>query len=293
MRKLLLMDFSNIAYATYYSMGAYMSDEYDTEEEQMRIWKHMMLNSIRKNKMKHNPTEYIICADSKSWRRKAFQFYKAKRDQVKKESDIDIRFFIETMNSFLDDLREHFPYPVIKLNGAEADDIIAVLSETLRGSFDQVVIASNDKDFKQLVNGNIKLWSMREEKWIEVGDTTEYLITHILKGDASDGIPNVRSADEVFITDGMRQKPCGPKLIGKILEQGVQEWIDENDLRRNYNRNRKLIELSREAIPMGLWEKVVDIYKEYDRVKPNYTKIMGYFVKNRMRQLCESINQFM
>lgn len=293
MRKLLLMDFSNIAYATYYSMGAYMSDEYDTEEEQMRIWKHMMLNSIRKNKMKHNPTEYIICADSKSWRRKAFQFYKAKRDQVKKESDIDIRFFIETMNSFLDDLREHFPYPVIKLNGAEADDIIAVLSETLRDSFDQVVIASNDKDFKQLVNGNIKLWSMREEKWIEVGDTTEYLITHILKGDASDGIPNVRSADEVFITDGMRQKPCGPKLIGKILEQGVQEWIDENDLRRNYNRNRKLIELSREAIPMGLWEKVVDIYKEYDRVKPNYTKIMGYFVKNRMRQLCESINQFM
>lgn len=293
MRKLLLMDFSNIAYATYYSMGAYMSDEYDTEEEQMRIWKHMMLNSIRKNKMKHNPTEYIICADSKSWRRKAFQFYKAKRDQVKKESDIDIRFFIETMNSFLDDLRKHFPYPVIKLNGAEADDIIAVLSETLRGSFDQVVIASNDKDFKQLVNGNIKLWSMREEKWIEVGDTTEYLITHILKGDASDGIPNVRSADEVFITDGMRQKPCGPKLIGKILEQGVQEWIDENDLRRNYNRNRKLIELSREAIPMGLWEKVVDIYKEYDRVKPNYTKIMGYFVKNRMRQLCESINQFM
>ena len=44
-----------------------------------------------------------------------------------------------------------------------------------------------------------------------------YLKEHILKGDSSDGIPNVLSPDHTFV-EGLRQKPLGKKKI--------QQWTD-------------------------------------------------------------------
>ena len=291
--RILLMDFSNIAYATYYAMQGYNNDEFETEEGKIRYWKFMMLNSIKKNRLKHNPDEYIICADSRSWRKKAFPYYKAKREQMRKESDMDFQFFIENMKAFIKELEDVFPFKVMQINGAEADDIIAVLAQHLAKTAGTVVIASNDKDFKQLVKGNIVLWSFREEKFIEVENSQEFLIAHILRGDSSDGIPNVRSDDDTFIVDGKRQKPCGPKLISKILEQGLDEWLDENDLHRNYKRNQKLICLDQNSIPKKLWDVCVKKYESLEDKKGNYTNILKYLSQNRCKGLIEQITHFM
>jgi 5'-3' exonuclease len=293
MSRLLLMDFSNIAYATYYAMGATRPGEYDSNDQMLRQWKFMMLSSIKKNKLRHKPTEYVICCDNFSWRKRAFRYYKAKRDELRKEADFDYKFFVEGMDKFITELDEVFPYTVIKLKGAEADDIIGVLAQEMSGRFDEVIIASNDKDFKQLVRGNVRLFSMREDKFVKVEDPQEFLITHVLRGDSGDGIPNVRSDDDTFIADGKRQKPCGPKLIGKILEQGLDEWLDEQGLRRNWNRNRLLIDLGRDYVPKGLWEKVVEVYSGYDKTSSNYSKILGYMTKNRLRALVPEVGSFM
>jgi 5'-3' exonuclease len=206
----------------------------------------------------------------------------------------------------------------MKINGAEADDIIAILAQHLVKTVKKVIIASNDKDFKQLVSGNIHLWSMGAEKFMHVEDNHEYLISQILQGDASDGIPNVRSDDDTFIIDGKRQKPCGPKLIGKILEMGVPEWFKDqwakdvkaddklegtdkyqglkdksNQLSRNYRRNKKLIELSPNMIPSSLWNLCIKKYESKEKKKGNFTKVLHYLTRNRMKQLTPFIHQFL
>lgn len=291
--KTLLMDFSNIAYATYYAMQGYHHDEFETEEGKIAYWKFLMLQSIRKNKVKHNPDEYVICVDSRSWRKRVFPFYKAKREQQRRESGIDFKFFVENMESFVSDLEKHFPYKVVKVNGAEADDIIGVLSAHLSPRRGKVVIASNDKDFKQLVRGNVLLWSMRDEKFADVADPHEFLVCHLLKGDSGDGVPNVRSDDDTFIAEGKRQKPCGPKLIGKILEQGVDEWLNQEGLKRNWNRNKKLISLDRNSIPSKLWDAVVDKYESIPTERGNYQRILHYMARNCMRNLMTDVNSFL
>ena len=47
-------------------------------------------------------------------------------------------------------------------------------------------------------------------------DPTIYLKEHILKGDTSDGVPNVLSPDNTFV-DGLRQRPLSRKKI--------QSWL--------------------------------------------------------------------
>lgn len=289
--KILLLDFSNIAHATRYVMESFKND-FDNEGDKLRYWKAMMLNSIKKNKRKHAPDEFVICVDSRSWRKVAFKFYKAQRDQMKKDSNLDFIEFIEQMTEFVADLERCFPYKVIRVNGAEADDIIAILALELKTKFKKVIIASNDKDFSQLVNGNVHLWNIAKEKFVQINDSKEYLIQHILTGDPSDGIPNVRSDDDTFIDPNKRQKPCGPKMIGKILEMGIPEWLEQEGLKRNWRRNRKLIELSQQTIPSKLWVKTLKKYNDKE-VIGNFSSVMQYFTRNRMRQQLSEINFFM
>lgn len=314
LKKLLLLDFSGVAHATYHAMG----DEFETDEEKIKCWKFIMLNSIKKNKLKHNPSEFVICADSFSWRKKIFPFYKGRRAKIKEESKIDYVQFMEKYNEFLEEIDKYFPYKVLKVNGAEADDLIAIISETFKTDFDRVIIASNDKDFRQLIRDNIHLWNLRDEKFIQINDRQEYLVSHILSGDSGDDVPNVRSDDDVFIVDGKRQKPCGPKTIVKILQEGIESWFETqwakeiaadeklkgkpnyqnlkskpNQLKRNWKRNKKLIELSRSSIPTGLWNVVVEKYNKLENKKSNYSSIVGYLTKKRFRQLINDANMFM
>ena len=58
------------------------------------------------------------------------------------------------------------------------------------------LIVSGDKDFQQLQRyDNVKRWSPNLNKFIEPEDPQEFLKEHILKGDKSDGIPNILSND--------------------------------------------------------------------------------------------------
>jgi 5'-3' exonuclease len=252
-----------------------------------------MLNSIQKLKSKHRPNEVIICFDSISWREKFFPFYKARRKLKKKEADVDYAEFIETINEIKEDFETFFPYKIMQVKWAEADDIIGVLVKILKADRKMIVIASRDKDFKQLLGSNVKLWDTVDWAWKKVEDPKTFLIRQILSGDANDDVPNVKSDDDTFITDGKRQKACGPKTIDKILQQGIQEWVKENDLLKNYRRNKRLIQLSPVSIPEKVWNAVVETYEACEDKKPNYMVIMEYFQRNRMKRLSGLIDKFM
>jgi len=292
MKKILMIDFSNIAWATFHTNIKITKDSSLTQNQISQHWKYLMLNSLQRLKIKHQPTEIIICFDSYSWRKKYFKFYKARREITKKKSGMNHDAFIRVIDEIYEDLKIYFPYKVIRADWAEADDIIAVLVHTLQDSGTQIIIASRDKDFKQLLNSRVLLWDTQAWKWIKCEHPKTYLIKHILMGDAGDDVPNVRSDSDTFITDGKRQKACGPKAVEKILAEGLEEFIHSEGLIANFKRNKRLIRLSKSSIPERVWNAVLENYAAQETKKGNYMLLAKYFSVNRMRRLQKSIDKF-
>ena len=176
------------------------------------------------------------------------------------------------------------PYKHLHIDTAEADDIIGVL---VKKHHDQkILILSGDKDFIQLHNKNVQQYNPVLNKFVGKDENPSiYIKEHILKGDRSDGIPNVLSDDNVFI-EGRRQRPLTKKKIESWVNEMVMTFTEEEQ--KNYDRNRQLIDLS--LIPPALQAK---IYNEYIEVKVAHrSKILNYFITRKLKTLIEVIDEF-
>ena len=248
--------------------------------------RHMVLNSLRGHykRFRREYGEMIIACDSGNvWRREVFSNYKAGRKKVREKSGHDWTTIFEIMSKIKNEIKEHMPYKVIELDTAEADDIIAVLVKKYINQ--KILILSGDKDFIQLHNNRVKQYNPVLNKFVGKGETPSiYIKEHILKGDRSDGIPNVLSDDDVFI-EGRRQRPLTKKKIEAWLN-GAYVLTEEEQ--KNYDRNRELIDLS--LIPPELEAK---IYNEFDEVKVAHrSKILNYFITRKLKTLIEVIDEF-
>jgi len=254
--------------------------------------RHMVLNSLRsyRSKFFDEYGELVICYDGRNyWRREIFPFYKQNRKKNRESSDLDWDSIFKTLNKIREEIREIFPYKVLEVEHAEADDIIASLVfHTAKNPLpENVLIISSDKDFFQLqTHSFVKQYSPTLKKFVSGSDPEEYIKVHILKGDRGDGIPNFLSPDNTFV-DNLRQKPLGANKIDKLVVQEPKEFCNEEML-RNYQRNQRLIDLS--FVPSDLQKIIVDHYKE---VKcGNRSKLLNYFIKNRLKNLTESLSDF-
>ena len=91
----------------------------------------------------------------------------------------------------IEDLRNYFPYKVMRVEGAEADDVIGTLNDHV--STNPNLIISSDKDFLQLQKyQGVSQWSPLTKTWVK-GDPEESLWEKMIKGDAGDGVPNILS----------------------------------------------------------------------------------------------------
>jgi len=208
--------------------------------------RHMILNTLRYNRQKfHNEFgELVICADDRNyWRRQLFPYYKAARKKSREDSEMDWSSIFNSLNKIREELKEFFPYKVIQVETAEADDIIGAIVH-LEGRDlnigEPILILSGDKDYVQLHKyANVKQYDPTRKRWIRHADPEEFLYEHIVRGDASDGVPNVLSADNCFVVN-TRQKP--------ITKKRLAEWKStENrneDVQRNFKRNEMLVDLS-------------------------------------------------
>jgi 5'-3' exonuclease len=175
---------------------------------------------------------------------------------------------------------------VIDVDTAEADDIIAVLATRHSGS-GKVMILSSDKDFAQLQRyPNVEQYSPILKKFIKEPLPMTQLKQLIIRGDKGDGIPNILSADGVFV-EGGRQKPITEVKIITWLNQSPEEFCNE-DMLRNFNRNEMLIDLTK--IPESLKQSIIDTY---DTTK-GHTKqeFLNYMMANRLKNLIEVIDEF-
>ena len=262
-----------------------MDETKQVDEDMVR---HMILNSIRNYVMQfksdyvESDADVILAWDSKHyWRRDYYPQYKAGRRKGRQESDLDWNEIFGVTNKIRDEIKENLPYKSVEVYGAEADDIIAIVSN----SYDKVMIVSSDKDFIQLHKENIKQWSPVTKQEVNGHDPDTYIKEHVLKGDSGDGVPNVLSPDHTF-TDGLRQKPLGKKRIEKMINENMSDWNDE--VKRNYQRNYKLINLKN--IPKDIQSNIVDEISKSscgDR-----SKLLNYFTVNKLKTLTENIGDF-
>ena len=268
-------------------MNLNMNKSKTADEEMVR---HMILNSVRLYRTAYYQEygEVVLAWDSKhSWRRDYFPEYKASRRKGRQQSNLDWDNIFEVLNKIRDEIRENFPYKYLEIHGAEADDIIGLLCEEFH--YQKIMIISGDKDFIQLQKySTIKQYSPITKKLVNGHNPKTYIKEHILKGDVSDGIPNVLSPDHTF-TDGLRQRPLSKKKIESWRDtdiSSIPNWNDE--IKRNYQRNDKLINLDK--IPEDLEETILDNFNEApygDR-----SKLLNYFIKSRLKSLTENIGEF-
>jgi len=255
------------------------------------IVRHMILNSLRMYRQNYFREfgELVICYDSKNyWRREYFPEYKAGRRKSRETSSHDWNDIFECLNTIKSEIRDNFPYKVLEVYGAEADDIIASLCGELEFDNGKTLILSGDKDFIQLHRfKNVKQYSPITKKFINGEDPTEYLYQHILKGDSSDGVPNVLSPDNTF-DDGLRQRPLSKKKISEWAGPLCEQVLPNDELKRNYQRNKKLIDL--QETPKELHLECIRTYQ--DAPEGDRSKLLNYFIKNRLNDLMENIGDF-
>jgi len=248
--------------------------------------RHMVLNSLRGHNKKFRK-EYgqmvIACDSGNVWRRQTFPNYKAGRKTNREKSEHDWTMIFDLLSKVKNEIKEFLPYKVIEVESVEADDIIAVLC---RRTNEKVLILSGDKDFIQLHNDRIKQYNPVLNKFVGQGENPSlYIREHILKGDRSDGIPNVLSDDNVFI-EGRRQRPLSKKKIEAWCNEIVPTFNEEEQ--KNYDRNKTLIDLN--CIPKEFEDK---INREFDNFEvATRDKILGYFINKKLKTLIESIDEF-
>ena len=257
----------------------------DTVDENMV--RHMILNSVRMYRTMFNQEygEVVFTWDSRHyWRRDYFPEYKLNRKMSREKDNLDWNDIYDVLNKIKDELRENLPYKYLEVYGAEADDIIAVLCKKYQN--EDIIIVSADKDFIQLHKyPKVKQYSTNTKKMINGIDPNVYIKEHILKGDSSDGIPNVLSPDNTFV-DGLRQKPLSRKKIEVMLQTDFDELHDK--IKRNYQRNEKLINL--DNVPEDL---ELHILNEFDSAPcGNRSKLLNYFISSKLKTLTESIGEF-
>ena len=251
--------------------------------------KHMILSTLLfyRRKFKDQYGDLVICCDSKrSWRKDIFPFYKANRKSNRQKDDIDWNGIFEVINSLTDDLVKQFPYAVIQVDQAEADDIIGTLVKNYYRD-QKIMIVSSDKDFLQLQKYfNVDQYSPTQKKLLQSKDPNGYLREHIMKGDRGDGVPNFLSDDDTFVTDKRSKKILKTKLEAwKNLDP--IEFCDEKML-RGWKRNEQLVDLTH--TPIDIKQKIVDKFDTYEYNRRD--KLLNYFIQNKLRNLIEHIGDF-
>ena len=257
-----------------------------SKEPDENIVRHMILNSVRmyRTQFTEEYGEVVLAYDSKHyWRRDFFPNYKASRRKGREKSDLDWDAIFEVLNKIKAEFKDNLPYKYLEVYGAEADDIIATL---VKNKKEPIMIVSGDKDFIQLQKySDVNQFSPILKKYVNGYNPDTYIKEHILKGDTSDGVPNVLSPDNTFV-DGLRQKPLTKKKIENWLDANIDDLPDE--VKRNYQRNETLISLDK--IPSELETEINEVFD--NAPCGNRSKLLNYFIQSRLKNLTETIGEF-
>lgn len=181
------------------------------------------------------------CSRSNIWRKDIFPDYKKNRDD-RSVTKFNTCIFRYTYSNIIEKLHQAFGFKVVELDRAEADDVIALLSNAIHSTSPQthVYIVSNDNDYIQLVDDWTHVIDMKcEPLHNRVCHTPQdYLMTKIIMGDKSDNIPPIA-------------KRIGKKRASALVNnrEELDKLLLDEQVRQQYELNKKLIDFTN--IPTG------------------------------------------
>ena len=295
---MIVIDYNQVA------IGAFMAEIRGRTDIDVNLplLRHMILNTIRSYNVKHKNKygEIVIACDNRHyWRRSIFPYYKAGRKATRESSGMDWNSIFDALNIVREELDEVFPYPVINVDGAEADDVIGTLAElsqtigeesVLFGDItpDPFLIVSGDHDFQQLQKySNVSQWAPAQKKWVKIKvPAQEVLMEHIIRGDKGDGVPNMLSPDDCFV-EGIRQKPIRKAQVDKWVKMKPEEWVT-GDMASGYVRNSQLVDLTK--TPQDIKDAIINSYSS--QTNKDKSHLLDYFIKNKMKHMIDVIDEF-
>lgn len=287
---MILVDLNQVLLAGLMAQIANQKPKVELKEDLIR---HMVLNIIRTHlrNFRKEYGEIVLCADNrKYWRKEFFPHYKAHRKKNRDKSDLDWHMIFDMLAKFKRELKENFPYKVLDVEGAEADDIIGTLVPR-HIMHENILIISSDGDFLQLQQYNgksnftVKQYNPTQKKFVVSEDPIKDLKMKVISGDAGDGIPNILSPGDTFVRD-IRQKRMTEGRMEKFLTEDFNDWDETSKI--GYSRNRTLIDLKN--IPDDIQSAIINTYEETKPARKG--QILDYLIANKLKNLIEVIEEF-
>jgi len=290
----ILFDFNNLAFRNFFvkDINAH------TVNPDYMLWRYNIFNSIYQSLWKHqNVSEMIVAVDDKnSWRKAYFRRYKESRKKQRDKSDINWQELFKELANLVSDLKHYMPFKVLKIKSAEADDVIAVLSQVLR---DDCVIISNDEDYLQLCSERVKIYNSGKKEYTHCKDPSGFIHKKVYMGQKKDDIFNIITPSdwgETPETQGKRKPGFGEVAYSKVVKEGTDKWLEkkhtnksygEIDVKGNLKRNKILMDFN--YIPQTVQRRIVDAYNNYTFPPPS--NIYQFFKKYNMRGFLEDFTK--
>ena len=221
------------------------------------------LRSIAAVIRKHKPTRCVIVFDGKGGsvrRKRMYPNYKANRanktafNRYKEFASLeDEQQSMKRQYGRMIQYLQCLPITTLAIDNIEADDAIAYISnEIFTKQENKVTIVSTDRDFLQLVNSRISVWSpikkkmytpniMREEFGI---DAKNYLLYRALTGDKSDNIPGVNG---VGLKTMIKRLP----IITENRQLSVEEFVEAATNAEKKYKVHEIIESNMDTIQLN------------------------------------------
>ena len=202
MKRLIVVDISSFIFRAFFAIRP-MSAPDGTPVNAV----YGVLTMLMKLLQNYNPTHVVLARDTSggSFRNEIYPEYKANRGAPPEE--------LVPQFALINKLIEVMEIPNLADQRHEADDIIGSLVVQFKADFDEVLIASGDKDLMQFVGDNVKMIDTMKDKtydrqavYEKMGVYPEQVMDYLsLLGDSSDNIPGV--------------KGIGAKGAAKLLEE--------------------------------------------------------------------------
>lgn len=235
----------------------------------------------------HSPGYFVVALDSTTptHRHKAYADYKATRDRSPDE--------LKEQIPIIEEILTVLGVPTLRVDGYEADDIIATLAETSRKTGRECFIVSSDKDLLQLVDGPVKVLRPADGSYREMdrdgvfeawGVYPEQILDYLsLVGDSSDNVPGV--------------KGIGAKTAVSLLNEygtldGIFDHLDDissSSQREKLSEGRESAGLSRNLITL---EKAVPVPADFEtfRLGPLDGKAAApYFIREGIKSIAKDL----
>ena len=246
------------------------------------------IRMLRQLESSWSPTHWAVVFDGglSQERLTLHEDYKAQRPRMPDP----LRSQFEPVQEYLDLARVAW----LRIEGEEADDVIASMVVRVEDRADEVLLATSDKDLYQLVGGSCRIIPPAgkgnmmgpEEVVSKTGVPPEKIVEWLaLVGDASDNIPGVpgigpKTAARLLETHGSLEGLWAN--LDEVRSDRIREALKEN--RRLLERNVAMVRLRRDIAGGPAWEDM--------SVKPrDAARLIPFFEEYGLKSMADSLRQ--